>query len=211
MAIFLIAGVQYSKADNSNLIFKDNKPSLEMKQEKNVNDIPFNTLEIFQKYLSCQAMKKVFRLENEENANDIPFNTWQVYFDNQLTMFQLKEEKNVDDIEVNTSLIASKYLRDRKEYKLQEESEVKDIPFNTACFAISNPGYWKTMYRLDWEEYTYFYFGECGKEIIPIAIPGFKNECIHKPDWYINWKNRKQIYHNKKQQEFSRVGVLLAK
>lgn len=213
MAISLIAMAQDSKADNTNLILKDNEPSLEMKQEKNVNDIPFNTEKIFQKYLYHQAMTKEYKLRDEKNVDDIPFDTWKIFINNQMTLFKLKDEKNVNDIEFNTGLIVTNYLIDQMAFKLPDEPNVDDLPFNTSCIAFSNPEYWRALYRLEWEECTYLFDYRCTDENIHMTLPAIQLEMMPEySKWYINWDNRKLILHNyKRQHEISRTGILKRK
>ena len=68
--------------------------------ESYVNDIPFNTFNIFSQFL----LEKM-SLEEEEYVDDIPFNTFEVYSHFFLQKMSLEEEEYVDDIPFDTKKI----------------------------------------------------------------------------------------------------------
>lgn len=92
-----------------------------LEEEANVNDIPFNTMEVVN---SLQA-----GLEEEAYANDIPFDTRAIVLGLET---QLAEEAYVDDIPFNTLDVML-----LEGITMEEEEEVNDIPFNTSCIVQS--------------------------------------------------------------------------
>ncbi len=113
--------------------------AISLSEEKNVNDIPFDTELIASKYLLDHDNDEK-KPEEEKYVNDIPFNTEMIaattLLDDQEQFLSLMEESNVNDIPFNTELLAAGYLLNNTEYSLEEESAADDIPFNTMCFLL---------------------------------------------------------------------------
>ncbi|PKP53317.1 MAG: hypothetical protein CVT92_04725 [Bacteroidetes bacterium HGW-Bacteroidetes-1] len=84
-------------------IFADN---FKMKDEKYIDDIPFNTVEIFNKYMLSDT-SFTQKMDQETYVPDIPFDTQKIASD------QLSEEATAQT------------------FKLEEEAYIPDIPFNT--------------------------------------------------------------------------------
>ncbi len=83
-------------------------PIVELEDEQEINDIPFDTKKIANNLL----IKKEISLLDESN-------------------FIMLEEQECNDIPFNTHDIIIQYTLDKAEFKMEEEKEVNDIPFNT--------------------------------------------------------------------------------
>ncbi len=85
-------------------------------EESYVNDIPFDTHQIFCEYLINETLN--VKLPDEAVVDDIPFNTSEIaacamgqYLD---AILVLPAEEYVDDIPFDTCKVASHKLRDKK-------------------------------------------------------------------------------------------------
>lgn len=83
-----------------------------MTEEANVNDIPFNTSEIYYDLMMNDTSNLFLpHLEEENPVNDIPFDTERI------------------------ATIHLSKLAESKKFSMIEETEVPDIPFNTRAIA----------------------------------------------------------------------------
>ncbi|MDZ7742623.1 MAG: hypothetical protein U5Q03_12945 [Bacteroidota bacterium] len=110
-----------------------------LSEEKNVNDIPFDTELIASLYLLNNANDEK-KNETEKYVNDIPFNTEMIaansLLKDQQQFLSLMEESYVNDIPFNTELLAANYLVNNTDLSMDEEATADDIPFNTMCFLL---------------------------------------------------------------------------
>ncbi|MFK5855156.1 MAG: hypothetical protein QM503_03420 [Bacteroidota bacterium] len=103
-------------------------------EELYINDIPFNTTEIYKDIITEQNLAE-FELAEEDYVNDIPFDTKCVtanclYNDAVSISFQLEEEEYVDDIPFDTECISAncKYLKATQvEFNFEEEEYIDDM------------------------------------------------------------------------------------
>lgn len=108
--------------------------ALNFSEELYINDIPFNTTEIYNDIITEQKLTE-FELVEEDYVNDIPFDTKCVtanclYNDAVSISFQLEEEEYVDDIPFDTECISAncKYLKAiQVEFNFEEEEYIDDM------------------------------------------------------------------------------------
>jgi len=86
-----------------------------LQKETYIDDIPFNTKEIFDSIRYQQALTASFNMEEENFIEDIPFETSKIvaqyHSDSAMNVsFEMPEEKTIDDIPFNTLYITSQVL-----------------------------------------------------------------------------------------------------
>ena len=93
--------------------------NLEMKDEAYIPDIPFNTTEIFHKFLASDTNCIFLHQAEEAYVDDIPFDTHKIacQYHCQKAMqvcFKMQDEAEVNDIPFDTQTIANAYLQKYK-------------------------------------------------------------------------------------------------
>ncbi|PKP53296.1 MAG: hypothetical protein CVT92_04610 [Bacteroidetes bacterium HGW-Bacteroidetes-1] len=86
---------------------------IKMKEEAYIDDIPFNTIEIFRSIIAHDT-NYIFTSEEESYIDDIPFDTEKIAKEHQSIvateqLFELKDEEYIDDIPFDTEIIVSNY------------------------------------------------------------------------------------------------------
>ncbi len=107
-------------------------------EESYVDDIPFNTVEIYKDIMTDQKLAE-FDFEEEEYIDDIPVDsgclTPECLYRKAVSVdFQLEEEEYIDDIKFNTAFVsaASLYLQAMSvNFDFEEEEFVNDLSFNS--------------------------------------------------------------------------------
>ena len=112
-----------------------NNSYLRFAEENYINDIPFNTEKIAEKY-SIQTIEINFDFSEENEIYDIPFNTACVTADCRFELafaeaFEMEEENYINDIPFNTENIT----KNSNLIDFQEEAYINDIPFDTFSLA----------------------------------------------------------------------------
>ncbi len=103
-------------------------------EEQYIDDIPFNTTEIYNKLIGEQTISE-FDFEDERYINDIPFDTECISIDclyqEAISIeFQIEEENYIDDIPFNTKCITANCLYQKAmkvEFNFEEEKYIDDI------------------------------------------------------------------------------------
>lgn len=104
--------------------------------EAYIDDIPFNTSEIYNDIVAEQNLTE-FNFEEEDYINDMPFDTECVtadclYEQAVAVDFQFEEEPTIDDITVDTECISSNCLYQKAmlvEFNFEDEETINDIGF----------------------------------------------------------------------------------
>lgn len=105
-------------------------------EEAYIDDIPFNTEEIF--------LNSLF--EELAYIDDIPFNTVQVAEEAsvkevELTNFEFEEEAYIDDIPFTTSSVVAQINFEKSQqvvFNFNDEEYINDIPFDTEEVALAS-------------------------------------------------------------------------
>ncbi|MEA3503790.1 MAG: hypothetical protein U9R32_01150 [Bacteroidota bacterium] len=107
-------------SDNTTSFMEDCSYMSNSFEEKDINDIPFNTAEILLKTQDVEDCSYMCCSFEEDEIQDIPFNTEKVIYQNpnshngwKLGIVLEKEEK-IDDIPFNTRKIFKRHLRIQK-------------------------------------------------------------------------------------------------
>jgi hypothetical protein len=101
-----------------------------LREESEVNDIPFNTELIFLNHILS-----AYSLREEPYVDDIPFNTEKIAYQAMLdNVTKNHEESYVADIPFSTEMVASNYKADHAFVNYYEELPVCDFSMITVCY-----------------------------------------------------------------------------
>lgn len=150
-------------------------------EESYIDDIPFNTHEIFHDIIADRKLAE-FDFEEEGYIDDISVDSGCVtpeckYKKAVSVDFQLEEEEYVDDITFNTEFIsaAALYLQAMLvDFDFEEEANVNDLSFDNENLAIHNHQNTNILKGFDLEE-----------ESVNIMDPWILNISLHKYSYKI--------------------------
>ena len=111
---------------------------LNIEEENYINDIPFDTYEIYNDIVDRVDLMK-FDFEEEAYINDIPFDTKCITVDCGYEKalqeeFSFEEESYIDDIPFDTECITAECMYNKAlkvTFRFDDESYIDDIPFAT--------------------------------------------------------------------------------
>lgn len=128
-------------------------------EESYIDDIPFNTVEIYKDIVTENELAE-FSFEEEEYIDDIPVDSGCVtpackYKKAVSVDFQIEDEEYIDDITFNTAYVsaASLYLQAMSEnFDFEEEAFINDLSFNNENLSSQANHHTLILKGFDFEE-----------------------------------------------------------